>query len=132
VQLVPHLNAVYGYLASRLTEDELAALIAITWPAAMAFVWAGSYPASQELAQSALRHAALLCPEHPAVLALRYQVAGMHRLSGQYGQAEQEYRDVLAAYTRVLGPDHPSTRITQDSLTALEALARSSSGDLTD
>ena len=36
-------------------------------------------------------------------------------------QAEQEFRDVLAARLRVLGPDHPDTRITRDSLVALKA-----------
>ncbi len=31
---------------------------------------------------------------------------------GDHAAAEAEYRDVLAASLRVLGPDHPSTQIT--------------------
>jgi hypothetical protein len=43
---------------------------------------------------------------------------------GQYEQAEREYRDVLAVEMRVIGPDHPDTRATRDSLTMLEIQAR--------
>jgi Tetratricopeptide repeat len=39
---------------------------------------------------------------------------------GQYAEAEQAYRDLLAARERVLGPKHPSTRTTQDSPAELE------------
>jgi hypothetical protein len=120
-QLVPHLNAVYGYLASKLTEDDLAALVDVTVTAALAFVWAGSYLASQELAESALQQAARLGSDHPAVLDLRFRVASAHYFRGQYGQAEQEFRDVLAGRLRVLGPDHPDTLITRHEVARMLA-----------
>ncbi len=60
-------------------------------------------------------------PDHPDTLTTRHQIARMLANRGLHEQAEQEYRDVLAAQLRVLGPDHPSTRITQDSLAALES-----------
>ena len=33
---------------------------------------------------------------------------------GDHAAAEAEFRDVLAAKLRVLGPDHPSTQITSE------------------
>ncbi len=122
IQLVPHLNAVYGYLASRLTDDDLAALAEVTVSVALAFVWAGSYFASQELAESALQHAARLGARHLAVLSLRSRVASAHMFRGWYAQAEHEYRGVLAAGLRVLGPDHPSMLATQHQLARMLGL----------
>ena len=113
VQLVPHLAAVWGYLANRLTGGDLTALAKITESAAQAFLWAGSYLASLELADSALGHAARLGADHPAVLALRHQIASAHMYHGDYTEAMQEYREVLAARRRVLGADHPDTLETQ-------------------
>jgi hypothetical protein len=40
---------------------------------------------------------------------------------GQYREAEQEYRDVLADRLRVLGPDHPSTLITRHEVAGMLA-----------
>ena len=108
-QLVPHLNALNGYLARRLTSDDLAALSGVSAKAAQAFVWAGSYVASQELAESALRYATRLGADHPAVLALRFWLASAHEYRGEYAEAEREYRDALAAEIRVKGPDHVDT-----------------------
>ena len=109
VQLGPHLNAVYGYLASRLADDDLAALADTTASAAQAFLSAGSYLAAQELAGFALQYAVRLGADHAAVLALRFQDAKAHLFCGEYPEAEQEYRDVLAARLGILGPDHPDT-----------------------
>ncbi len=122
VQLVPHLNAVYGCLASKLADDDLAALANVTDVAAAAFVWAGAYLASQELAESALQYAARLGVGHPAVLALRLQVAVAHRYRGEYAEAEQEFRDVLAARLRLFGPDHPDTLDTRHEMARVLAL----------
>ena len=116
VQLVPHLKAVYGYMASRLADDDLAALVEVTVSATAAFVWAGSYLASQELAESGLQYAARLGVDHPAVLSLRFRVAKAYRFRGGYAEAEQEYRDVIAAETRVLGSDHSDTLATRHEI----------------
>ena len=109
LQLVPHLNAIYGYLASRLTDADLAALANVSVSAATAFLWAGSYPAAQELAQSALQHTTRLGTDHQGVLRLRSRVASAYKFRGKHDQAEQEYRGLLADMLRVLGPDHPDT-----------------------
>jgi tetratricopeptide (TPR) repeat protein len=117
VQLGPHVNAVYGYLAGRLAGDDLAALADVTASVAQAFLSAGSYLAAQQLAESALQYAARLGADHAAVLALRFQVATAHLYRGEYAEAEQEFRDLLAARLRVLGPDHP------DTMTAMHEIA---------
>lgn len=121
VQLVPHLNAVYVYLAGRLADADLAALAKITESAAMTFVWAGSYPASQELA---LKHAARLGTKHPAVLSLRFQVAIARKFRGEDAEAETELRDVLAARVQVLGPGHPDTLTTRHEIARVLAERR--------
>jgi len=104
VQLVPHLNAVYGYLARRLADDDLAALADVTVWVAAALARAGSYLASQELAEFALGHAARLGADHPAILSLRFRVA-----SAQYEQAEVKYRHLTVGWVQVLDPNHPYT-----------------------
>ena len=95
VQLVPHLTAVYGYLASRLTDTDLLQLAKVTVSTAQAFVWAGSYLASQQLAESALQHVSRLGADHPQVLSLRFQVGVAHRFGGKYIEAEQEFCALL-------------------------------------
>jgi hypothetical protein len=45
-QLAIHENAIYGYLATRLTDTDLTALARVSEKTAAAFVWAGSYVAS--------------------------------------------------------------------------------------
>ena len=133
LELGPHLNAIYGYLASRLADTDLAALARVSAEVALAFVWAGSYPASEELARSALHHATRLGADHEVVLSLRYQVAGAHRFRGEYAEAERELRAVLATRLRVLGPDHPNTLTTRHEIALMlgqrgehERLSRSS------
>ena len=59
-QLVPHLNALYSYFGAKLADDDLAVLARVATWGAMAFVWAGYYPASQDLAESALAYTARL------------------------------------------------------------------------
>jgi tetratricopeptide (TPR) repeat protein len=109
VQFVPHLNALYGYLARRLTDASLAALAEVSVSVSAAFLWAGSYITSQDLAESAIRHAARLGGDHPAVVYLRFQVAAAYRFRGRYAEAEQEFRDILAIELRVFGAEHSST-----------------------
>ena len=65
------------------------------------------------------------CPDD-AVEAAAYaaQMAARYRAGqGFHGQAEAEYRDVLAARLRVLGPDNPSTLTTRYCI-AMEMAAR--------
>jgi tetratricopeptide (TPR) repeat protein len=114
VQLAPHVNAVYGYLASRLAATDLAALVRVSSTAAAAFAWAGAYPDSEELARFALEHAASrLSADHEAVLSLRLRLATARMLRGRYIEAEQEYRDILTTQQRLLGPRHLETLATR-------------------
>lgn len=56
---------------------------------------------------------------YPSTLTARRGIAQVLAKQGRYEQAEQEYRAVLAARLRVLGPDHRDTRIARDSLAKL-------------
>ena len=124
VQIAPHLNALYEYLADTLTDADLAALARVTRSTSLAFAWAGSYLVSQELAESALRHSSRLGADHPDVMSLRFRVAGTQRLRGNYAEAERGLQDLLADRLRVLGPDDPSTLNTRYEI----AFARSLQG----
>jgi len=45
-------------------------------------------------------------------LTTRYEIGWRSRRAASTSTPEQAYRDLLADRQRVLGPDHPSTRIT--------------------
>ena len=109
LQLVPHLNAIYSYLASRLEGEDLAALARVSIGAVEAYTLAGAYLASGELAQSALGYVNRLGPDNEDVLSLRLRLASAYRFGGEYAKAEREFRDLLPAQMRVLGSDHPET-----------------------
>jgi tetratricopeptide (TPR) repeat protein len=113
IQIAPHLNSLYEYLADALADADLAALARVTASTAMAFAWAGSYLASQELTDSALGHSSRLGTDHPDVMSLRFRMASAQRLRGNYAEAERELQGLLADRLRVLGPDDPSTLSTR-------------------
>jgi hypothetical protein len=56
------------------------------------------------------------CPDNAAVAAAyaAHMTARFQAEQGFHAAAEAEYRDVLAAWLRVLGPDHPDTQITSE------------------
>jgi hypothetical protein len=61
--------------------------------------------------------------DHPGTLAARHQIAVEMAARGDHAAAEAEFRDVLAATARVLGPDHRSTLGTRHQI-AVEMAAR--------
>ena len=94
----------------------------------MALLWAGSYPASLQIAEFALQRAAGLGGDHEQILALQSRRASAHRFLGQAADAEAEYRQVLDATLRVLGPNHPSILATRHNIARmLAAQGRASS-----
>jgi len=116
LQLAPHVQAAYGYLAGELTDADLSTLANAAESLAHAFAWAGSHPASRELAETALQQTARLGAGHPAVVRLRVRVARARMYLGEHAEAERLYRDVLPDATRVLGPGHISTLLTRSGL----------------
>jgi hypothetical protein len=109
LQLAVHQRAVWSYLGARLALADLARLAKVSATTAAAFVWAGAYGASEELARLALTDATRLGPDHEAVHELRFRMASAYRLTGRYAEAERKFRQVLAAEERVLGlrpPQH--------------------------
>ena len=78
-----------------------------------ALLLGGSYPASLEIAESALERAAELGGKHEQILALRSPGARPRAgSSGRQPRREAEFRQVLAARMRILGPYHPDTLAT--------------------
>jgi hypothetical protein len=53
-------------------------------------------------------------PEHPETMSVAYALALTHLHQGRTESATQMLRDVHKARTRVLGPDHPDTKLTSD------------------
>jgi tetratricopeptide (TPR) repeat protein len=122
-QLVPHLNAVYDHVADKLPDAYFITLTEVAADTAMAFYMGGAYAASGELAWSALhRDSGRLSADHPVAFKLRSLVACARRFLGRPDLAQQEYREILADETRILGPDHPDTLTTWDDMAT--ALAR--------
>jgi len=121
LQMVPHLNAMYSYLADRLGDEDLAALARVTTEVAQAYTWAGAYAACQVLAESALGYLNRLGADHEDVLSLRLRLVSAYRSGDEYAKAEQECRDLLPALKRILGPDHLDTLDTRQQIAQLLA-----------
>ncbi|MFE7134421.1 tetratricopeptide repeat protein [Streptomyces sp. NPDC057638] len=124
--LEPHLRALYGTVAERLDPQRLAALARATAEAARAIDRSGAFQVGARLCRTALERAEALGGDHPAVLALRHQLAWEIAIEGDVAAAESLYREVLSARRRTLGEDHPDTRA---SLGALAALRRGEIAD---
>jgi hypothetical protein len=58
-------------------------------------------------------------PDRPDTLAARHQFARIHAAKGDISEVRAEFEDVLAAKTRVLGPNHPSTTLTAREIDSL-------------
>lgn len=116
LQLLPHLHAAYGYLAVRVSDDELAGLVSVSAQAAHALLWAGSYAAALDLAHCALQHGSRLGHDHKDILSVRDAAAGAHRFRGEYAEADEQYRSILEDELRMYGPDHPYTLDTRFEL----------------
>ena len=50
-----------------------------------------------------------LGPDHSDTLSSMNNLAGVLHKQGQYAEAEQLYRDVMARRQSTLGPEHPDT-----------------------
>jgi len=113
--LLPHLRALLGLevAASAAVLETLASSAATM---SLALLRGGSYPASLELAESALTRTAALGEDHEQIFDLLVRRAAAHRFLGHAAEAEAEFRQVLAAQLRVLGPDHPSTLATRQEI----------------
>ena len=119
--LVPHLRALQ-FPDVRMPAEAEASLARTATRLSLALTWDGSYAAALEVAESGLERRHGLPEDHETVLQLRKCRASARELLGQYTEAETEYRHVLAAQLRALGPDHPSTLTTRHNLGVVLAL----------
>jgi tetratricopeptide (TPR) repeat protein len=115
--LVPHLRALLSSDAQMPAESE-ASLANAAARISGALIRGGSYQAALAVAESGLEREHGLALDHHAVLALRSRRALALRFLGHYQDAEAEYRQVLDARLRVLGPYHHETLITRHEIAA--------------
>jgi tetratricopeptide (TPR) repeat protein len=106
--LVPHLRALLSSGTRLPTADE-ASLAEVAQQISVALLWGGSYLASLAVAEAGLERDHGLPDDEQAVLRWRMRRAAALRFLGRYHDAAAEYREVLDAELRVLGPDHPDT-----------------------
>ena len=117
--LVPHLRALQ-LSDRRLPASAEASLASAASQISLALVWGGSYVAALAVAEWGLERGHGLPEDHQQILRLRRARAVVWRFLGRYADAEAEYRQVLDARLRVLGPDHPSTLATMNWLKHLQ------------
>ncbi|MEO5876083.1 MAG: tetratricopeptide repeat protein [Streptosporangiaceae bacterium] len=110
---LPHLEELLTQASSHLGLEDLAALAGTAADGAMALLWAGSYPASLKVAETARQHTQRLGAENPEILFLIDRQAGAYYFLGDHAEAERLYRELLPIEERVLGPEHPDTLTTR-------------------
>ena len=59
--------------------------------------------------------------EHPQTLVSVNNLAGLYERQGRYGEAEPLYRRAVLGAERVLGADHPNTKIIRANWEGLRA-----------
>ena len=74
---------------------------------------------SKSIASCSMSSAASAGPDHPETLKAMSNLALAIQSQGRLAEAEQMYREVLAAEQRVLGPEHPFTALTMFNLAGL-------------
>jgi hypothetical protein len=105
---VPHVRAVLA-ARGRLPGTGEADLAGCAAAAGQALIRAGQYAAALDLARAGAERDSGLDADHLAVIALRERHADARLFLGQAAGAEAEFRQVLDARLRILGPGHPDT-----------------------
>jgi tetratricopeptide (TPR) repeat protein len=108
VALLPHLQALQ-LIGLQLPAEAESTLADAAVRVSMAMLWGGQYVAALTVAETGLGRSHGLPSDHLTVLRLRERRASANEFLGRYEDAEAEYRQVLDAKRRVLGPDHGSS-----------------------
>jgi len=118
--LLPHLQALL--LADRQLPAETEASLANgAAEMSVALLWGGAYPAAVTVAESGLEREHGLGEDHPMVLRLRRSRANAWRYLGRYTKAEAEFRRIITAQLRDLGPVQPDTLATRYEIARMMA-----------
>ena len=113
--LAPHLELLAASVP-RLPQDAVARFAEATNRTAQGLRHGGDYTVALHLLVRARQAVGGLAAEHPNVLALRHTYAYVIDDLGQFSDAEAEYRSILAARIRALGPEDPLTLTTRNHL----------------
>ncbi|MEU7339640.1 tetratricopeptide repeat protein [Streptomyces sp. NPDC007074] len=119
---LPHVDELLTQVSGHLALTEIVALADVAVRTSKMLLWAGSYPSSLKMAESALHHTKSIGPEHPNTLHLLFRQASASFYLNRYAEAERLYRALLTTQQRVLGPEHP------DSLNTANEIAWSVAG----
>ena len=114
--LMPHVNAAIDLLADDLDPAVLGRLLMVSAVGAEALLGAGRLGAAEKLAQASVAAATFLSRDDPAAMTARGYLARTLVRRGRSGDAEQQYRDLLADRQRILGPSHPDTLIARQDV----------------
>jgi CRP-like cAMP-binding protein/tetratricopeptide (TPR) repeat protein len=117
-RLRAHMNAVIDLLADTLDPAVLARLLTVSAVGTEALLGAGRLAAAGKLAQASVAASAFLPGEDPAALGARGYLARTLVRRGRSGEAEEIYRDLLAARIRIQGERHLDTLATRHDLAA--------------
>ncbi|MFJ2397365.1 tetratricopeptide repeat protein [Streptomyces sp. NPDC087843] len=117
---LPHVDELLTQAPAHQTE--IVALADVAVRSSKMLLWAGSYPSSLKMAESALHYTKSIGPEHPSTLHLLFRQASASFYLNRYAEAERLYRALLTAQQRILGPEHP------DSLNTANEIAWSVAG----
>ncbi|MGW4875898.1 tetratricopeptide repeat protein [Streptomyces sp. NPDC004262] len=119
---LPHVEELLTKASPHLGQTEIVALAEAAVHSSKMLLWAGSYPASLKMAESALHYTKSIGPEHPSTFRLLFRQASASFYLNRYAEAERLYRALLTAQEAVLGPEHP------DSLNTANEIAWSVAG----
>jgi tetratricopeptide (TPR) repeat protein len=86
---------------------------------ALAMAARGDYSEAEKELLGVLDRRQERIPDHPDSLEARHELARILVIKGNPVEALAQFRDVLAAKTRVLGSEHPSTVVTQREIESL-------------
>lgn len=120
-RLVPHINALLGWLSGHLDDDDLASLAMAAAMVTTALWRSGNYATAERLVRAGLRASDRLGAEHPANLRARSELAQVVALT-RHDEAEQMLLELLKHEQRVLGDLHPETLAAQRVLARLTGL----------
>jgi tetratricopeptide (TPR) repeat protein len=81
----------------------------------------GDYAGAENELNDVLARRQPRIPDHPDTLAARHELARMMAARGETSEALSEFQDVLTLKVRILGPDHPSTKLTAREIESLTA-----------
>ncbi|MBL7258431.1 tetratricopeptide repeat protein [Actinoplanes sp. LDG1-01] len=120
-QLLPHIDALIGNIASQPDEFEL--LFVVDQAATYRLFQGQADIAIREFERVYAIRQQTLGREHPDTLTSRHNLASAYQTVGRLGEAIEQQQSVLVDYVRLLGDEHPDTLAARNNLARAYRLA---------